>query len=420
MVAACSSDEYVAPVPAAVSSDGVDAAAAAGTLVGLQRAWTAGDAEAARSLGVGPGAELAAAVADNVTRIGLGDVTLRYVTETGRTSGTGDTAGWDALVEVTWRVSGIDRASARVEVPFSFADGGRRVAAFGANPTTAAPSGPSSGVSGAPGSSAGGAASPTALATGRVPLWLAGAARVVRVPDGVVYTNDPGLDLAAYGRWARTAVRSARAVVGGDAGLVVEVPADGSQLDRALGVGPGAYDGIAAVTAPVDGSRAPGSPVHVFVNPDVFKGLDPTAAQVVMTHESVHALTAAPLSTSAPLWLVEGFADYVALRDVRLPPSRTAGQILAQVRADGPPKTLPPDTEFDTVGTHLGAVYEAAWQITEVLAERRGERALVRLYDDVLGGAKLAPALQSGFGWSQAQLTAAWQQRLRSLAAVTG
>lgn len=413
-ITACSSDEYVAPVPTAVSSDGVDAAAAAGTLLGLQRAWAAGDASAAQALGVGSGAGLAASVAENVRRIGLGDVTLRYVTETGRTSGSGDTAGWDALVEVTWRVTGIDRASSRVEVPFSFADGGRRVAGIGAATTAVA----SSATPGAPGASGG--SNPTAVATGRVPLWLAGAARVVRVPGGVVYTNDPGLDLAAYGRWARTAVRSARAVVGGDTGLVVEVPRDGTGLDRALGVAPGAYDGIAAVTAPVDGSRAPGSPVHVFVNPDVFKGLDPTAAQVVMTHESVHALTSAPLSSSAPLWLVEGFADYVALRDVRLPPSQTAGQILAQVRADGPPKALPADTEFDTTGTHLGAVYEAAWQITEVLAQRRGERALVRLYDDVLGGAKLAPALQSGFGWNEAQLTAAWQQRLRSLASVTG
>ena len=38
-----------------------------------------------------------------------------------------------------------------------------------------------------------------------------------------------------------------------------------------------------------------------------------------------------------PLWLLEGFADYVALRDVDLPIATTAGQIIEQVRRDGPP-----------------------------------------------------------------------------------
>ena len=37
-----------------------------------------------------------------------------------------------------------------------------------------------------------------------------------------------------------------------------------------------------------------------------------------MSHEAVHVATEAARSTM-PLWLLEGFADYVALRDVDLP-----------------------------------------------------------------------------------------------------
>ena len=72
------------------------------------------------------------------------------------------------------------------------------------------------------------------------------------------------------------------------------------------------------MTAPVDGSILATTPVHVFLNPTVYDKLDPLAAQVVMTHEVVHAITGAAVTAGPPLWLIEGFADYVALRDVGL------------------------------------------------------------------------------------------------------
>ena len=87
--------------------------------------------------------------------------------------------------------------------------------------------------------------------------------------------------------------------------------------------------------------------MHVFVNPDVFGRLRTAGAQVVMSHEAVHVATDAARST-VPLWLLEGFADYVALRDVDLPISTTAGQIIRQVRRDGVPEALPGPVEFDT------------------------------------------------------------------------
>ncbi|NHA00020.1 hypothetical protein G5V59_06820 [Nocardioides sp. W3-2-3] len=115
---------------------------------------------------------------------------------------------------------------------------------------------------------------------------------------------------------------------------------------------------------------------------------------------------------------MEGFADYVALRDVRLPQTRTAAQVIRQVKKEGVPQRLPADTDFDPSASHLGTVYEAAWLVTVTLAEHRGQAALVAFYRSVLGGAQVAAALRAGFGWSEADLTSAWRSRLASLAGV--
>jgi hypothetical protein len=198
------------------------------------------------------------------------------------------------------------------------------------------------------------------------------------------------------------------------AGLVVEVPATAGDLARALGAGEAEYAGVAAVTASPDGSLTPGAPLHVFVNPEVLGTLEARGAQVVMSHEATHVATRAPLST-LPLWLLEGFADYVALRAVPLPLSTTAAQVIAQVREEGVPATLPGPTEFDPTASHLGAAYEAAWLACVVLADRGGEQALVDFYRAADRGG-VVTALRRAFGWSLGRLTEVWRARLRDVA----
>ncbi|WP_435769321.1 hypothetical protein [Nocardioides sp. SYSU DS0651] len=380
----CSPDEYVAPPPEQQSEVARPAAAGA-TVAFLQEAVSTGDVAAARDLGSDDRSrELLGAVAANAREIGLSDVTFRYVTETGRT---GDAGAWDALVAVTWRVDGFDEEAARVEVPFSFAAGGSRIAGIGA-----------------PGQ--------------RLPIWLDGPVVVRRPPGAVVVGQGPPEEMARYARWARVAVADVRAALRRPARLVVEIPEDVEGLHDALGVAGDEYATIAAVTAPVDGSRTPESPVHVFVNPAVYDDLDPVAAQVVMTHEAVHAATGAALAEPSALWLVEGFADYIALRDLDLPLSRTAGQIIKQVRTDGLPDALPSEADFATSSGHLGSVYEAAWLACVTLAEHRGREALVGLYDAVIGGGDLERELRKRFDWSLAELTAAWRSTLADVADV--
>ncbi|MBM7515386.1 hypothetical protein [Nocardioides nitrophenolicus] len=382
----CSKDEYVAPPPP-TTSEVADPATAADTLASLQAAIHDGDPAAAAELGAdAAGRDLLTAVVANAAALGLSDVTLRYVTETGRTGGAD---GWDGEVAVTWRIEGHDAAAARTELPVSFASHGATIAGIGGDGA-------------------------------RLPLWLSGPLRVERADDVLVAVAGDPARAPDYLAAARRAVAQARAVVPGRSGLVVEVPADPDGLQRTLDTSPGQYAAIAAVTASVDGSQAAGSPVHVFLNRTVYDDLDRVAAQVVMTHEAVHALTDAIAARQAPLWLVEGFADYVALRDVDLPLTRTAGQIATEVRQDGVPKTLPQDGDFDPSASHLGGVYEAAWLVCVTIAEHAGERALVDLYEQVRAGGEPADALREHAGWTEAELTAAWQQRLRALPGVAG
>ncbi len=73
------------------------------------------------------------------------------------------------------------------------------------------------------------------------------------------------------------------------------------------------------------------------------------------------------------------------------------------MRRDGVPEALPGQAEFATGTTHLGATYESAWLACVLLADRGGERALVRFYDSVSSGTPLATALRQGFGLSEAR-----------------
>jgi hypothetical protein len=219
-----------------------------------------------------------------------------------------------------------------------------------------------------------------------------------------------------YEQRARVAVADVRKVLPQwRSALVVEVPASSAALDAALDAPSGEYAGIAAVTSSTDGSTAPDAPIHVFVNPTVYDRLGVTGAQVVMSHEAVHVATAAPNSV-IPQWLLEGFADYVALRDVDLPFSVTAGQIIDVVRRDGAPRDLPGAADFGGADTHLGAAYESAWLACVVLADRGGEEALVELYAALDDGADLAAELDARFGWTEQAFVAAWRQRLTDLA----
>ena len=193
--------------------------------------------------------------------------------------------------------------------------------------------------------------------SGRVPLWMRGELSVARSRGVLVMVDGTRSEAAEVAARVTRGIDVVRRVLPAwRAPVVVEVPASAAALDETLGAPDGTYAGIAAVTATAGSATDGAAPVHVFVNPEVTAGLRRAGAQVVMSHELVHVATDAARSGAEP-WLVEGFADYVALRDTDLPdehhpragdrgraPRRRAGRSAGCCRLrharNGPPGTL--------------------------------------------------------------------------------
>ena len=360
-------------------------AAAARALDDLVSAVAEGEPAAARALAPDGDAAARGLLGDlvaNAHDLQLEGFGLHYLDEAGAVPAAG---AWTAVVDATWQLAGFDDQRSRTEILVGLVVQGDRVAV-------------------------------TALGGGdlRTPVWMTGRVQVRRTVDTLVI--DSAGDGRRISRLARVAVPVVRRVLPRwRPELVVEVPATAAALDEALNAAPGTYTGVAAVTTSADGS-ADGPDVHVFLNPRVFAKLGPVGAQVVMSHEATHVASGAA-GSAMPLWLLEGFADYVALRDVRLPETTTAAQIARQVRRKGVPESLPDAAKFETTSSELGAAYESAWLACEVLAESRGEEALVLLYRAVEDGARLAVALRRHVGFGEHELTVRWQERLSDLAA---
>lgn len=310
----------------------------------------------------------------NATAIGIDDLSLRYVDEAGAVAPDGS---WTGAVAVTYRFAEYDKADVSEEVDARFGPDGQ-ITGFG------------------------GGSDPT-------PLWLTGPMQVRRTPETLVVAS---ADADRFAKLARNAVRVVDRVFPDWRGpLVVEVPQDEAGFDAMLGQAAGTGSGVAAVTAPVGGG-----PVHVFVNPAVFDGLENRGAQVVLSHEATHAATNAVGNFSRPPWLTEGFADYVALRDVHLPLSTTAGQVLAEVRSHGAPDHLPGVAEFNSRSETFGEEYEAAWFACRLLAQIGGQDKLVDLYDRAGKTMDTDGAMRAVFGFGLAEFTKKWDAALRQAA----
>ena len=93
--------------------------------------------------------------------------------------------------------------------------------------------------------------------------------------------------------------------------VVLEVPATPADFAAVLGQPADRYAGIAAVAYQVgDGDRPP---LRVVVNPRSATLVTDDQLTEIVRHELVHVATRSPESP-APLWAVEGLAEWVALR----------------------------------------------------------------------------------------------------------
>ncbi|WP_433497116.1 peptidase MA family metallohydrolase [Sphaerimonospora sp. CA-214678] len=169
---------------------------------------------------------------------------------------------------------------------------------------------------------------------------------------------------------------------------------------------------VLAAPAPVTGLAALAGVDRVIVEPSGFARLSAAGRRVVITHELTHVATEAATAGHLPVWLVEGFADYVGYLDSGLAAGAVAAELAADLRAGAPPRALPGRADFAAGSPRRAQAYEEAWLACRYIAERFGERRLVALYRAAMrtgrDGEGIDGVLRATLGISAAELTRSW------------
>ena len=246
-------------------------------------------------------------------------------------------------------------------------------------------------------------------------IWDLGPVRVVRGQTSLVLGDAPKKELQRLATEADRGVRD----VGGvwkrnwSRHPVVVLPKSQSDMAALIGNDGKGLSQIAAVTTgSFESGLSRGD--RVVVNPDAWRTLGALGRRVVLAHEMTHLATRAITVNDVPIWLSEGFADYVAYRAVEVPTNVVAGDVLDEVRAGKGPDQLPDDAAFDAARGDIAAAYEGAWLACRMIAERFGEKKLIALY---VSYADNQPAAQPGdiqatLGISEAELVKQWRAYL--------
>lgn len=217
-------------------------------------------------------------------------------------------------------------------------------------------------------------------------LWQQGAVDVVHgrrsLILGVGQDNDRLREIAAAADRAVPAVDEAWP--GEWSGrVVVLVPDSVESMAGLLGATTTSYRGIAAVTTGETRQQEGSSPAdRVIVNPDAYGILGDFGRRVVLTHETTHVATRADTSKATPMWLSEGFSDWVAYRDTSPVDGQAAPELERSLRGGNLPAALPEDGDFafDAKADELARAYEGGRLACELIAERWGESKLTDFY----------------------------------------
>ncbi|MFC6012953.1 peptidase MA family metallohydrolase [Nocardia lasii] len=199
--------------------------------------------------------------------------------------------------------------------------------------------------------------------------------------------------------------------------VVAGSPAEFIALTRSAGISAAAD--VAAVS--LSGSYVPGTrptDQRIVFNPDARRRLGAEGLATLLRHELTHIATRAETVDGAPLWLVEGFAEYVAQRDRGATFSQIAPTLTTRLRAGTVPADLIADADF--AGVDAAYAYESAWAACAFLADRYGPTALTTLYKRLATGPQSGAAQDSAFaavlGASRAELLDGWRAWLRGRA----
>lgn len=173
-----------------------------------------------------------------------------------------------------------------------------------------------------------------------------------------------------------------------------------------------------AIADRVDTGRRTATGQRVILSPMGARALSVASLRVVLRHEITHVAARSVTVDGSPMWLLEGFSDYVGYRDTDVALAQGAPALADQVRKSGPPTSLPEDRAFRGKDRELDLAYQQAWSIARFVAERFGEPRLVTLYRELGGAGPLSASetddvLRRAIGMDRAILLREWQAYLR-------
>ncbi|TDE19176.1 hypothetical protein [Actinomadura sp. 6K520] len=234
------------------------------------------------------------------------------------------------------------------------------------------------------------------VAKGRASLVIgdaSGLEEIVRRLDAAV----PAVTGVVGTGWARRVV----ALVPSDAGLASALAGPEQRLDEIAA--------LATVTPSAGGARGED---RVVISPGTFGRLNDLGRDVVLTHELTHVATGGARDRTTPLWLIEGFADYVGYLRTRVAARSAAAELSREVAAGRVPSALPHADAFAAGSARLSQAYQESWLACRMVAGRYGEATLVRLYRTA-GRVPEAAALRDVLGLTRDRFTALWRDYLK-------
>lgn len=201
------------------------------------------------------------------------------------------------------------------------------------------------------------------------------------------------------------AVERVEAFWGVDWSRDISVVATGTDDQFRFAAGGGAasqWADIAAVTVAdsVDAGRRVAVGQRIVFAPGAAN-MSESALRIVLTHELFHYAARVDTADDAPVWMMEGVADFVA---------RPSAPVPAEARSTYQP--LPSDVALDTPGPQRSLAYDRAWWFARFVAYTYGTPKLRAYYLAAcrVGHSDPLAAARDVLGVDPPALLAAWTQ----------